>query len=64
MNTQCLDVDAVFYSSGVLNSAINPLIYALWYEHFRRSSAQLFRRGRVKLLLSLDNILQPTHSFI
>ena len=58
------DCTSIFHSSGVLNSAINPLIYALWYEHFRRSSAQLFRRGRVKLLLSLDSILQPTHSFI
>ena len=25
----------IFYRLGVLNSAVNPLIYALWYKHFR-----------------------------
>jgi len=36
----------IFYRLEVLNSALNPLIYAVWYKHFRRSSIDLFAKIR------------------
>jgi len=36
----------IFYRLEVLNSALNPLIYAVWYKHFRKSSIDLFAKIR------------------
>jgi hypothetical protein len=36
MHTMALKM--IYYRFGVFNSAVNPLLYALWYRHFRHCS--------------------------
>ena len=49
MNTMALKM--VYYRIGVFNAAVNPLLYALWYRHFREGVGRLITRGAAQIKL-------------
>ena len=49
MHTMALKM--IYYRVGIFNSAVNPLLYALWYRHFREGVLRLLFRGGAELKL-------------
>jgi hypothetical protein len=43
MNTMALKM--IYYRVGVFNSAVNPLLYALWYRYFREGVIKLLTKN-------------------
>ena len=39
-----------FYRIAVINTALNPLFYAVWYQHFRQGLARLVTEMAEKYL--------------
>jgi hypothetical protein len=55
MHTMALKM--IYYRLGVFNSAVNPLLYALWYSHFRQGVARLLAQA-----LAQGRLLWQYHS--